>query len=96
MEFCINGNETDIRRIQLKKWTGENYTPDYFSKMQGPIEGDVLPGTAAVICSEEQYTALVEWWQQYCYDANNHRICDNGDDYTESADDSGELVLFWD
>lgn len=95
MEFCINGNENDIRKIQLKKWTGENYTPDFFGDMQPPIDGEILPGTVAIICSEDRYKGLVDWWLEYCDDANNHRICGNGDDYTD-VDDDTELVLFYD
>lgn len=98
MKFAINGNENNIKKITMHTVDGINLSPDIFSDMEPnfPSAHEYTPGSDAIICTEEEYAELVEWWEQYCEDANNHEVCDNGDDYTEANDNAPEFVLFVD
>lgn len=94
MRFAINGNENDIREIVIKTWDGTGYGPDVFGDMETnfPLDHNRLDGDDAYICTEEEYTELLSWWREYCEDANDHRICDNLDDWSEY--DGPELEIF--
>lgn len=96
MRFAINGNEKDIREITLRTWDGNQWSQDQFDDMETnfPSEHVLSEYDFAYVCTEVEYNELVEWWTKYVDDANNHRICDNLDDWTEYA--GPELGLFAD
>ena len=60
-----------------------------------PYKKEFLPGSDLIICTNDEYNDLVWWWEQYCEDANNRRICDNGDDYTDYPENEPIFVLIW-
>ena len=84
MKFAINGNE--IREITMKTWEDDSgWSHDFFQDMEVnfPQTHELTEGDDAYICTEDEYTELLAWWQQWAEDANAHRICENGDDYTD-------------
>ena len=97
MKFAIDGNDNDTRYISMYKYDEGNWSPDIFDEMETnfPYKKEFLPGSDLIICTNDEYNDLVWWWEQYCEDANNRRICDNGDDYTDYPENEPIFVLIW-
>lgn len=97
MKFAIDGNDNDTRYISMYKYDEGNWSPDIFDEMETnfPYKKEFLPGSDLIICTNDEYNDLVWWWGQYCEDANNRRICDNGDDYTDYPENEPIFVLIW-
>lgn len=93
MKFAINGNESDIREITVRPWNDQSFWgPDCFQDLEPnfPAEHDVLPGSDVIVCTEDDYRELVDFWTEELRRVNAREIGDCGD-YTELTGD--ELVI---
>lgn len=62
MKFNVNGQ---IKEVTLKEWQGDGYSPDFFGDMEVnfPATHEVEEGGSTIICTEEEFSELVEWWE---------------------------------
>lgn len=65
MKFYIK--ETgETKEVTLKQWNGNGYNPDCFMDMETnfALNRKTLDGGEEYICTSEEYTDLVEWWEK--------------------------------
>jgi hypothetical protein len=79
MKFAINGNESDIRTITVKAWNDQSFWgPDVFDDLETnfPRTHAKLPGSDILICTEEEYQEVVDYWTEEIQHENDYADMD--------------------